>query len=492
MGVFVVKLSVRIEGTRDYSGQYSHDFRVGPQPSYINASISASNVTLMKDLKSASQLIRGIDIISEKLNKRKYQKNSPYFYDGIITFDKEFGKVQNGFNKKALDECAKDFVERFCEKYNIDPLYLIRHEDETTTHYHFKTTAMDQSTGKSIARDLNNRTAKSALQDLAGSSFAEVGIERGISRMQRLRDAAEELGYDHNEGDDFHQEVWKHANVVHRSVKQLHETLPLELAKAKAEVEVKKEEIETESVRLTQQLTDLNAKMLREEGLIVDLLKKIDDDNDKTVKAYRKRLKKTEDERDEAEKELNKRNNELKERTGAILKILDSDSLQSQGFTSAQEVFSHVAEIKSVTRKQADFINKQLFKHKPVFGVELKDLDDIEDFIDFYDQDTCWIKYSNGVSGKFNEDPKMATVKNGSDANKAKSLLDTAQNAKFSTTEPMSFKGDNNIFKELYIANEGIANEGYFELRLTTEQQEIANEIKNGMQSGVLQCASFK
>lgn len=233
-------VSVRYEKARIDSESYRHDFRIGRQPSYIDSNKTEYNKTVFRDQSNSESLAENLSIeasIIEKTSQvkcnRKWQKNSPHFYDGIITFDKNFHFKQNKIDREQLDRSACDFLKKWCEKTKVKLMYLVRHEDETTTHYHFKTTAQNIETGKSVARTVNDATYKTETQDMAGLSFEPLGIKRGIKIIERLKKAAQERNKDDTSDNftDYDSDTIKRANVVHRSVRELHEDLPKELSK---------------------------------------------------------------------------------------------------------------------------------------------------------------------------------------------------------------------------------------------------------------------
>lgn len=212
MGNFV---SVRIQHSKNFNS--NHDLRLRKNEKFIDHSKSHLNKIIATDhnveLESPkpffrnllARLKRSIKNFSNSEAGRKWQDNSPNFIRGIISFGTvaaENGKLDD---KEQLDSCATDFINKFRQKHDLrdDALvYLTRHEDEQTTHYHFEL-LQQKKNGKSARRDFNNvpyskeerkndpslkgwKVDKTAeIQDLAGLAFAPMGLERGIKKAVR-------------------------------------------------------------------------------------------------------------------------------------------------------------------------------------------------------------------------------------------------------------------------------------------------------------------
>ena len=287
-----MKVSVRLEKTRSFAGQSAHDFRKGRQPSYVDESRSHLNRTLISPPDMA-QVIKDTERRSVEENHRKWQKNSPFFIDGIITFDKEYSANRNAISIDEMDKAAKRFVDDWCKDKGVEPLYLVRHSDEATPHYHFKTTVMNVG-GKSIARGLN-RDAMRETQDLAGEAFKDLGFERGTDKYEKLKAAG---------GD------WKKANVVNRSVRQLHADLPKELQALQAKVEKNQRLHEQATLKLKKAYGEKKAKI------------------EKNISIYKKRA---EDARQELER--------------LRMELAPIDAVKSEAFSAKKTMFSKAEEV---------------------------------------------------------------------------------------------------------------------------------------------------
>ncbi len=208
-------------------GQHHHNDR-SKVPSYCDPERIGLNKTL-KAFPTETYKKRNGDVLTREVSLRsmademessykkeigrKWQSNSCHFIDGVLTFSSSADLS----DKALLDQCALRTMEAIINKHELrkDALIeMVRHEDETRTHYHFM--LKNQRLNTTSARRSFDRVACSELQDLAGAEFACMGIHRGTPKQERI-----------DKGEPKHK-------YIHRTVKQLHEDLPRELAQAQA------------------------------------------------------------------------------------------------------------------------------------------------------------------------------------------------------------------------------------------------------------------
>ncbi len=231
-------LSVRVKfkTVRQATGQHQHNDRT-KVPSYSDPSLIGMNKTLKAfptetyTKRNGDEVVREVkmrsmadDIESRYKDAigRKWQSNSCHFIDGILTFSSEADLS----DKAALDKCALDTMGALIKKHELreDALIeMVRHEDETRPHYHFL--LLNQRLNMTSARRSFDRDACVELQDLAGKQFASMEIHRGTPKQERI---------------DNDEPIHKYIN---RTVKQLHEDLPKEVAHVKSEFESYKAKI---------------------------------------------------------------------------------------------------------------------------------------------------------------------------------------------------------------------------------------------------------
>ena len=247
-----MKLSVRIEKSKNIKEQSKHDFSERPEYAdktrkHLNKTIlggSFSEIKKKMKLQSESIIQRynenaknRRDAVSEPADKRKvrsWRESTATHKTAIITFDNEFHKNQDNINREDLDKCASNFIEDFCKKKGCEVTYLVRHDDESTAHYHATFTNLDYETLKTLRLDKKDT---SELQDLAGENFKSMGINRGVKISKKLEIARVNNPVLENESEkEYEKRIYKSAGVIHRNVKQLHQDLPVELAEKQAEI----------------------------------------------------------------------------------------------------------------------------------------------------------------------------------------------------------------------------------------------------------------
>ncbi|MHB1562642.1 MAG: plasmid recombination protein [Leptospirillum sp.] len=223
-------VSVRVWGTQSAIGELGHDARTSKKiPKNVDQTRTHLNRVLIgsmtqEDLeKSKREQTERIRSFTKKAPRR----DANYYIPGIITFSKE---ARNQVNSMPPDGQAMKFVEDVSKKNDVKIIYLVRHSDESTTHYHFLLEYVD-SDGRAVGRKLNKK-ALSGLQDEAGMIFGSIGLTRGIKKTERLA-----------RGEDF-------AKTVHRSVRQLHEDLPGEIAIKKSQLDQIQEKVASFSTQV--------------------------------------------------------------------------------------------------------------------------------------------------------------------------------------------------------------------------------------------------
>jgi hypothetical protein len=205
-------VSVRLKGlkTNQGEGQRAHDARTAGQvPNYVDVERTEKNQVLLGEMSpqilkdslfEQSQRIR-------KATRKAPRKDANFFLGGILTFDKSAREL---VNRQSPDALAEKFVNDLAAQYGVKVIYLVRHSDESTIHYHFLFENINEQ-GRAVTNKLN-RQALARLQDKAGEVFSEIGLSRGIKKTERLA-----------KGEDY-------SRTVHRSVRQLHDDLPKEIS----------------------------------------------------------------------------------------------------------------------------------------------------------------------------------------------------------------------------------------------------------------------
>lgn len=270
-------------------GSQAHNDR-SIMPDYADPARTKDNVALIKPSQSLGEIEANIEAFSKKHNKRKWQKNSQHFIEGIITFSTD-AKLQN---KAQLDRSATATLRSIIKEHNLRPgsiISLIRHEDESRPHYHFQM-INQQRNGKS-ARCSFDRSALSNLQDIAGQSFKKMNIHRGKSKLSRIQT-----------GEPF-------SSTINRSVQELHRDLP-------SEIEAKEKEAAdaTEKADKNKRLANIAASDLESLKKTCADFEKRQSKLEKRLSIYEKRTVDAEKKADEAERHLDR-----------IKKLVSTDSI---------------------------------------------------------------------------------------------------------------------------------------------------------------------
>lgn len=234
-----LSIRVKFKSASEAKHQGKHNDRI-ESPGYVDASKSDQNNALAtrpevgisdrlcnitKHQMTIKQISDEIDEQTKNFSKskRKRQKNTAPFIDGVLTFSSDADLT----NKTELDKCALNAMNAIIKKHSLldDALIdLTRHEDESRTHYHFM--LKNQSKDFLSVRRAFNRDACSTLQDIAGDAFKSLGIERGIEKEVRIMRGDDESAY------------------INRSVRQLHADLPQEIAVLEKVIEQSKLQLE--------------------------------------------------------------------------------------------------------------------------------------------------------------------------------------------------------------------------------------------------------
>jgi DNA-binding transcriptional regulator GbsR (MarR family) len=245
-------ISVRLKKTSNVSGRVGHDFRTRI-PSYADPERKALNSVILGGPLEQNELRKDLETRHRKEAGKARRKDSALIYEGIITFSVDADLT----DREAFDKAAERLLEEIAKRHGFaSALWLVRHEDESRPHYHFAFANAHAETAKPVRLSPNDLRQ---IQDLAGETFADLGISRGKPKAQRIADGEPQSAY------------------INRSVKQLHNDLPKEIAELE-------EKLKTNEQRLQKTLSKLAEASEMNEKL------------EKRAKTYEKRIKTLEDE----------------------------------------------------------------------------------------------------------------------------------------------------------------------------------------------------
>jgi len=270
-------VSVRIEKSniKKTKNQLAHDIRF-KAPSYLRRDdanrlcfYKNDSLTLFEFTKNTSILSVANNYLANQLediqtkiqddykthHKKKLSVLTKEFLTGVITFgvddeqkslrddalvenlsltDNEVQEI-NKTSKSSLDKAAYDFLQKFSKKYGSKILYLVRHDDEKTTHYHFVATHYNFNTHKTITSNYTHKDITSIgsdLQDMVADSFAQLGFVRGKKAIDKK----------------------KHLKVV-----DMHKKEQEELLEANKQYKLKLQELKSTQLNLVNKLKQLRA-----------------------------------------------------------------------------------------------------------------------------------------------------------------------------------------------------------------------------------------
>lgn len=228
-----IRLSKSVRSVHD--GQRSHDLRIGKVPDYVDSTRTLDNEVVVPPPTSGdmvatikarrqSRFERG----EYKREPRTLRKDAVVALEGLISFGTAAQPIINSL-------CAEDQVQRYQQTADAVAVHLgtdlaglVIHRDESAPHAHFCLYGFAPD-GLSVASRID-KGALSKTQDVGRESYADLGITRGKGIGARIQDG--EPRY----------------KTVHRSVKELHHDLPIEIAEARAEVdENRKNALEAEA-----------------------------------------------------------------------------------------------------------------------------------------------------------------------------------------------------------------------------------------------------
>lgn len=230
-------VSARLEPSR--SGQRAHDLRLGPQPEYVDETRSHLNRTIIEPLTSAALRDEWHEVKDRIGKKGKIRSNQNLSYAGIITFGHEAQKIFERLPKERQDAAFLEVGQKIAERFNTRLTGMVFHGDETAPHAHFQLRGIAED--GTMLSQVVKRAALREVQDITARVMASHadGIERGKEKWVRIE-----------EGEDF-------ASTVNRSVQQLHEDLPAEIAAKEAKLAEVTAKLDTNRKRLAKTEADL-------------------------------------------------------------------------------------------------------------------------------------------------------------------------------------------------------------------------------------------
>lgn len=311
-------VSFRVQRSTQSKGQAGHDFNhrpayAIPERKHLNKTlfggseedvksrIAAQSESVISRYNSNADAKRALaSTPQEKKKIGSWRKNTATHKKAIITFSREVTTDKDSLNRDELDQCAFNFFDKFCTENKCDLTYIVRHDDETSPHYHAMFTNLNQDELKPLRFEMKDL---SLLQDDVGQAFTSMGMERGVKRNTRLdlarKNNPQLLGEDDKA---YSVRIYKVANVMHRPVNKMHEDIMPELLAKKEDLEDvdnylqellhNSECLEQELGLINSEIEQQNAKSIKNALLIKQSERKLEELNDKDVFVESKIMKK--------------------------------------------------------------------------------------------------------------------------------------------------------------------------------------------------------
>ena len=216
-------VQVRIQATSaaGAGGQRGHDLRLGAKPGYVAGERTPLNRVLVSPLTGAELRRESEARRARRATRRAMKSNAGVGVCGIVTFGHAAQPLFERLSPDAQDAAYREVAEAVARRLGTDLTGLVVHRDESAPHAHFQLVGYCRDgTPVSTVSTVAKRGALRDLQTLAAEVMGRhaPGIERGFSKIARLQGGATP------------------AEVVHRSVAELHDELPHEIAALRAQV----------------------------------------------------------------------------------------------------------------------------------------------------------------------------------------------------------------------------------------------------------------
>lgn len=304
-------ISIRVKHAHRsrYKNQRRHDLRIGHQPSYVDGGRAELNRVVV-ELPLPAQITKRAKELRERTNpSRAMRADAAIATIGIITFGHAAQPIFEALTIEQQDAVYLEVAEKIAEAYGTTIRGLVVHADETAPHAHVVWDCRDHN-GVPMSRVMKG----SQLQDIAAEVITKHApdIVRGIRKSERIA-----------RGDNPSQ-------IYNRSVQQLHQDLPLEVAAKEHELEKLNDRVdemqarvakleakealnEKETKRLATYRNRLAARLMEynEAKTALDAKTQKTKQQEAALGIKERVLNTTEDQLDERETSLDHRNNEL-------------------------------------------------------------------------------------------------------------------------------------------------------------------------------------
>lgn len=212
-------ISVRFEHRSESQlrSTYRHDLRKGPQPKYVDQVRLDQNSTIVP-YAEIPELKRTCKARRAQRATRAMKLNAAIGSTFIVTFGAALQEHVTALPVDRQNELYRAVSDAMADRLGTEVAGLVAHRDETAPHAHGLMPAY-AADGRPVSKIITPKVA-SELQQIAEDTAREFLPMIGARRTKAARLVA---------GED-------HSAIYHRSVKQLHEDLPAEVAAMEAKL----------------------------------------------------------------------------------------------------------------------------------------------------------------------------------------------------------------------------------------------------------------
>lgn len=218
-----VSIRVKTRSVSATGGDRRHNQRIGRQPEYVDETRTPENSVVLAQPTPAQMarecLRRRQDAFVPgpgKRQPRSMAKDAAVSITGIVTFSTDAQPTIDALPKAEQDRRFLQAAEAVAQRLGTDVAGVAVHRDESAIHCHFTLYGFGQD-GQPVSRKLKKKVL-SELQDVGATAFNDLGVTRGKRIGERIQG-----------GEPY-------SKTVHRSVRELHRDLPIELAAARGKV----------------------------------------------------------------------------------------------------------------------------------------------------------------------------------------------------------------------------------------------------------------
>lgn len=222
---------VEVRDAQGYASQRRHDLRIGPQPAYVNPDAPEPNRVLIQPLQTAELKALAKTRRDRRPKTRAMKRNAGIAVIGLIGFGIEAQSMFEALSPEQQNQALCAAVMRVAAELNTTVTGLVLHVDETARHAHFSLCGYDET-----GTPLSSCMGRKMLRRLQTALHEELRMFMPDLERGRARKARAEAGAQPHE-------------IVHRSVRELHADLPLEIAQARENLRDLEEKVRVNETR---------------------------------------------------------------------------------------------------------------------------------------------------------------------------------------------------------------------------------------------------